>query len=44
MIHYRALFEDLVNPAKEATVIDRKPVVAADRADFDRETIRMRRG
>ncbi len=44
MIHYRALFEDLVNPAKEATVIDRKPVVAADRADYDRETVRTRRG
>jgi hypothetical protein len=43
MIHYRALFEDLVTPSKEATVIGRKPV-AADRADYNGETARMRRG
>ena len=43
MIHYRALFEDLVNERKETTVVDRKPI-AADRAAFDRETVRARRG
>jgi hypothetical protein len=44
MIHYRALFDDLVSHPKEATVVDRKPVVASDQAEYNRETIRMRRG
>ncbi len=44
MIHYRALFEDLVSPSKEATVVERKPVAIADRAAYDRETVRARRG
>lgn len=45
MIHYRALFEDLVSQPKETTVIDRKPVVAAaDHADFNSQTIKARRG
>jgi hypothetical protein len=44
MIHYRALFEDLVSQSKEATVIDRKPVVTADQAAYNGETVRVRRG
>jgi hypothetical protein len=45
MIHYRALFEDLVNERKETTVVDRKPVAVADRAvDYPREEVRVRRG
>ena len=44
MIHYRALFEDLVSEPKESTVVERKPVVAADRADYDGQTVRARRG
>lgn len=41
MIHYRALFEDLVNERKETVVTERKEV-AADRAEYDRE-VRKRR-
>jgi len=44
MIHYRALFEDLVSQPKETTVVERKPVIAAGRADYDGETVRARRG
>jgi hypothetical protein len=44
MIHYRALFEDLVNQPKETTVVERKTVVAADPADYNGETVRVRRG
>ena len=45
MIHYRALFEDLVNDRKEPVAADRKPVAVADRgADFPREEVRVRRG
>ena len=40
MIHYRALFEDLVYDRKEA-VKERGPVVA-DRRDTEREEIRRR--
>ncbi len=44
MIHYRALFEDLVSEPRETTVFERKPVVAVDRADVNGRTIRARRG
>ena len=44
MIHYRALFEDLVSEPRETTVVERKPVVAADRADLNGQTVRVRRG
>ena len=44
MIHYRALFEDLVSTPKEATIVERKPVAVADGADYNRETHRVRRG
>jgi hypothetical protein len=40
MIHYRALFEDLVYERKEA-VKDRGPVIA-DRRELEREEIRRR--
>jgi hypothetical protein len=43
MIHYRALFEDVVNDRKEATVVERKPVTP-DRADFEKVELRSRRG
>ena len=43
MIHYRSLFEDLVNERKETIVEERRPVVA-DRAGFQREEPRVRRG
>jgi hypothetical protein len=42
MIHYRALFEDLVNDVKE-TVVERKPA-APERAAYDAATIKTRRG
>jgi hypothetical protein len=44
MIHYRALFEDLVSHSKDTAVVERKPVIAADRADYNGETVRVRRG
>jgi len=44
MIHYRALFDDLVSQPKDTTVVERKPVIAADHADYDGETVRARRG
>jgi hypothetical protein len=44
MIHYRALFDDLVSQPKEGVVVERKPVVAADHADINGETVRVRRG
>jgi hypothetical protein len=44
MIHYRALFEDLVSEPRETTVVERKPVVPADRADLNGQTVRVRRG
>ena len=44
MIHYRALFEDLVSHSKDTAVVERKPVIAADRADYNGETVRARRG
>lgn len=43
MIHYRALFEDLVNEHKDTTVVERKPV-ASDRAPYTDEEVRARRG
>lgn len=43
MIHYRALFEDLVNERKETTVVERKTVIA-DRPDFEKAEARARRG
>jgi len=43
MIHYRALFEDLTGQRSDTTVVERKPV-AATRADFPPESVRVRRG
>lgn len=44
MIHYRALFDDLVNERRETVVHEKKPVVT-DRAAYDeREEVRVRRG
>jgi hypothetical protein len=44
MIHYRALFDDLVNERRETVVSDRKPVIS-DRVAYDeREEMRVRRG
>jgi len=43
MIHYRSLFDDLVNERKETVVDDRKPVMS-DRAAYEREEVRVRRG
>lgn len=43
MIHYRSLFEDLVNERKETTVEERRPVMA-DRAAYKKEELRVRRG
>jgi hypothetical protein len=45
MIHYRSLFDDLVNERRETVVEERKPVVA-DRAAaaYEREELRVRRG
>jgi len=43
MIHYRALFEDLVNEKREATVVERKPV-STERRELEREELRVRRG
>jgi hypothetical protein len=42
MIHYRALFEDLVNERKE-TVVEKRPIVS-DRAAYDDKELRARRG
>ena len=42
MIHYRALFDDLVNELKE-TVVERKPA-APERAAYDATTVKTRRG
>ncbi|MGA8089250.1 MAG: hypothetical protein WCA10_18395 [Terracidiphilus sp.] len=44
MIHYRALFDDLVSERHDTTVVERKPAAAADRADYPPEPVRMRRG
>lgn len=43
MIHYRSLFEDLVNERKETIVEERRPV-ASDRPGYEREEVRVRRG
>jgi len=43
MIHYRSLFEDLVNEHRETIVEERRPVVT-DRAAYEREELRVRRG
>ncbi|MGA9584622.1 MAG: hypothetical protein WBQ95_04795 [Terracidiphilus sp.] len=42
MIHYRALFEDLVSQTKNTTVIERKPALAD--TDYNGRTVRVRRG
>ena len=42
MIHYRALFDDLVNERKEAVVAEKR-ATAADRTEYDRETPQRRR-
>jgi len=44
MIHYRTLFEDLVNERREAIVEDRKPVTSERAAAYQREELRARRG
>ena len=44
MIHYRALFEDLVSQNKETTVVERKPVAGTDHPDYNGQTVRVRRG
>lgn len=44
MIHYRALFEDLVNPSKDTAVLERKPVITADQPHYNDQTVRVRRG
>lgn len=43
MIHYRALFDDLVNEHRETVVGERKPA-ASERAEYEREEMRVRRG
>lgn len=43
MIHYRALFDDLVHERHE-TVVDDKKTVVSDRAAYEREELRVRRG
>lgn len=44
MIHYRALFDDLVNERRETVVHERKPVVTDRAAYEEREEVRVRRG
>ena len=44
MIHYRALFDDLVNERRETVVSDRKPAVSDRAAYAEREEVRVRRG
>jgi hypothetical protein len=43
MIHYRALFEDLVNERRTTTVVDRKPVTA-EPVEYQRTERRVGRG
>lgn len=44
MIHYRALFEDLVNERRATTIVaDRKPIVA-EPIEYERDEQRVRRG
>jgi hypothetical protein len=43
MIHYRALFEDLVNEKRTTTVVDRKPV-AVEPVEYEPTERRVRRG
>lgn len=43
MIHYRALFEDLVNEKREATTVERKPV-ATEHREMPHEELHVRRG
>ena len=43
MIHYRDLFDDLVNERRETAVEERKQVVP-DRAAYEREELHVRRG
>ena len=44
MIHYRALFDELVSQRHDTSVIERKAVATVDRADYPGEAIRTRRG
>jgi hypothetical protein len=44
MIHYRALFDEVVSTRHDTTVVERKPVAVADRADYPPEAARIRRG
>jgi hypothetical protein len=44
MIHYRALFDELVSQRHDTSVIERKAVATVDRADYPAEAIRTRRG
>ena len=43
MIHYRALFEDLVSEKRATTVVDRKPVVT-EPVEYEPSERRVRRG
>lgn len=46
MIHYRALFDDLVNERREAVrdaVVDERKPAVSDRAAYEREELRVRR-
>jgi hypothetical protein len=44
MIHYRSLFDDLVNERRETVVEERKPAVADRAPVYEREELRVRRG
>ncbi len=44
MIHYRALFDELVSQRHDTSVIERKAVATVDRADYPGEAIHTRRG
>jgi hypothetical protein len=44
MIHYRALFDELVSQRHDTSVIERKAVATVDRADYPAEAIHTRRG
>jgi len=44
MIHYRALFDELVSQRGDTAVVERKPVGTVDRADYPPAAVRVRRG
>ena len=43
MIHYRALFDELVSERHGTSVVQRKPVATVDRADYPPEAVGARR-